>query len=87
MNPLFELIPAPARKWLYAIVSAAAFVFSVYQAAQGDWATFVASLVPALTGALAASNTNVPPKVDPIEDAVDGHATEPADPDEVPFPG
>ncbi len=72
MNPLFELIPAIWRKWLYAIVSAGAFVLSVHQAASGDWAAFAAAIIPALTGALAASNTAV--KVDDV-DGYDGHGT------------
>ena len=57
-NPLFDVIPAKARKYVYAVLALVALVFTVYQASNGDWVQFVAGLVAALTGATAASNTN-----------------------------
>jgi hypothetical protein len=59
MNPLYNALPATARKYLYAVLFVAALVFSLYQASQGDWLLFVGSLLTALTGLLASSNTDV----------------------------
>ena len=61
MNPLVDLIPAKYRKYVYAIATAAALIFGVWQASNGDWTVFAASLVTALTTGLATSNTNVKP--------------------------
>jgi hypothetical protein len=58
-NPLYEVIPASARKYVYALLSLAAIVVAGVQAFDGDWVAFAAYLVAALTGATAASNTNV----------------------------
>jgi hypothetical protein len=58
-NPLYEVIPAAARKYIYALLSLAAIVVAGVQAFGGDWLAFTAYLVAALTGATAASNTNV----------------------------
>jgi hypothetical protein len=58
-NPLFDVIPAKARKYVYAVLALAAIVFSAYQASNGDWAQLVGGLIVALTGATAASNTAV----------------------------
>jgi hypothetical protein len=58
-NPLYEVIPAAARKYVYAVLTLAAIVFSVYQAADGDWVKMANGLIVALIGATAASNTNV----------------------------
>lgn len=59
-NPLTELIPAKARKYVYGIVFLAAIVFSLYQASEGDWEIFVGGLITALVNALALSNTVSP---------------------------
>jgi hypothetical protein len=59
MNPLYEVLPAKARKYVYAVLSLAALVFSVYQASGGDWVLLVGGLITALTAATAASNTPV----------------------------
>ena len=56
-NPLYDVIPAVARKYVYAALSLAAIVFGASQAADGDWAQLVGSLIVALTTATAASNT------------------------------
>lgn len=58
MNPLYEVLPAKARKYVYAVLALAALVFGVYQASGGDWALFVGGLITSLTAATAASNTN-----------------------------
>lgn len=57
MNPLTDIIPAKARKYVYAVITLAALVWGVYEASGGDWKKFVGGLVVALTTATAASNT------------------------------
>lgn len=58
MNPLIDIIPAIARKYVYALLGLAALVWTVYQASEGDWRQFVGGLIVALTTATAASNTD-----------------------------
>jgi len=58
-NPLFDVIPAKARKYVYAVLALAAIVFAAYQVSDGDWVQLVGALIVALTGATAASNTAV----------------------------
>lgn len=58
-NPLYDVIPAKARKYVYAALALALIVFSVWQASAGDWDQFAGGLVIALIGATAASNTAV----------------------------
>lgn len=57
VNPLTDVLPAQARKVLYAILFVAALAFAAYQASEGDWLVFAGGLVTALLGATAASNT------------------------------
>lgn len=57
MNPLNDVIPAKARKYVYAIVTLAALVFGAWQAAGGDVEVFVGALIAALTSGLALANT------------------------------
>lgn len=57
---LKDLIPAKHRRRVYALVTLAAAVFGIYQASDGDWTTFVASVLTALTTGMATANT-VPP--------------------------
>lgn len=59
MNPLYEILPPAVRKYVYALASVALVVFALYQASDGDWVTFAAGLLTALTTATAASNTDV----------------------------
>lgn len=66
-NPLTELIPAKARKYVYGIVLLAALVFSAWQASQGDIEAFVGGLIAALVNGLALSNTPTPEKRRPAE--------------------
>ena len=58
-NPLYEVIPAGARKYVYAILSLAVLVLGVVQAFDGDWVKAAGALVAALISATAASNTDV----------------------------
>jgi len=55
-NPLTDVIPTRARKYVYALLSLAALVLAGYQATNGDWTQFAIYIVGALTGATAASN-------------------------------
>lgn len=72
-NPFTDLLPAAARRYVYAVAALALLVFSLWQASQGDWAAFVSSLLATLVPLLAASNTT-PQKVEqaPINEG-DGH--------------
>lgn len=56
-NPLTDLIPATARKYVYGVLVLVALAFTVWQAAGGNWTEFVGGLVVALVNAMAASNT------------------------------
>lgn len=56
-NPLYDVIPAKGRKYVYAALTLAALIVAGIQAFDGDWLAFAAYLVAALTGATAASNT------------------------------
>jgi hypothetical protein len=59
-NPLTDVLPAQARRVLYAIAFFAALVFALWQASEGNWAEFVGSLLSSLVPLLAASNTPAP---------------------------
>lgn len=77
MNPLTEIIPSPARKYVYAAVFVAGLILTGLQASEGDWLAFATYLVPTLSSAMAASNTNkASSEVDP-GDTVDGHDATP----------
>lgn len=56
-NPLYDIVPAPYRKKVYAVLALAALVFGIYQATEGDWTLFVAGVLTSLTTGTAASNT------------------------------
>jgi hypothetical protein len=72
-NPLTDLIPSRARKYVYGLAALAGLVFSLYQASEGDWETFAGSMFATLVPLLAASNTatNVPDAVDEVVDVAD----------------
>lgn len=57
-NPLQDIIPARHRRRVYALLALAAIAFGAYQASEGDWTLFVASVLTALTSGTAASNTS-----------------------------
>jgi len=59
-NPLIDVIPAAARRYVYAAVALAALLFGAYQASDGDWAEFVGAVIATLVSATAASNTGTP---------------------------
>jgi hypothetical protein len=57
MNPLFDIIPARARAYVYAAVALLMIAWGAWQAADGDWKVAVGALVTTLTAALAHANT------------------------------
>lgn len=64
VNPLSllaDVIPAKGRKYVYAVVATALFVYSVWEASNGDIRTFLVSLASTLVVALAAANTPAAP--------------------------
>lgn len=56
-NPLTDVLPAKARKILYAVLFVLALGFAAVQAADGDVWEAVAGVVTALYGAMATANT------------------------------
>lgn len=68
-NPLTELIPARARKYVYGIAALVGLVYGVYQASGGDWNQFIAALIATLVPLLAASNTVAPESDQALEAA------------------
>lgn len=56
MNPLHDALPPTVRRYVYAGGFVAGIAFSAWNAAQGDWLEFAASVVAGLTSALAGSN-------------------------------
>lgn len=57
---LTDLIPAKARKWVYALAALAALAYGAYQASNGDWKAAAASVLGSLVAELARANTNTP---------------------------
>lgn len=55
-NPLTDVLPPKARKYVYAALTLASIGLSVYKASHGDWAEFSAGLLTALGFGTAASN-------------------------------
>lgn len=72
-NPLLDVVPPKARKYVYAVVALAALVFGAWQVSQGDIQLFIGALVTALVTATAASNTATSSDL-PEENYLDGHA-------------
>jgi len=62
MNPLVNVLSPGVRKVLYALLFIAALVFSLFQAADGDWLVFAGSLITSLLGLVAASNASETPE-------------------------
>ena len=59
MNPLTEVLPAKARKVLYALLFVASHGYAAWQGSEGDWTTFTGAIITSLFSATAASNTAV----------------------------
>lgn len=69
-NPLLDVVPPKARKYVYAIVALLALVYGAWQVSGGNVDVFIGALVAALVSATAASNTSEPEYQD-----YDGHAS------------
>lgn len=65
MNALIDIIPAKARKYLYAILAAALAVYAIWQAVDGDWTQFSVALTTAVVNIMAAGNVALPPSSPP----------------------
>jgi hypothetical protein len=59
VNPLYDVLPQKVRKIVYAILFVALTVFTIVQAADGDWVKAIGGVLIALVGLLASSNTAV----------------------------
>ena len=55
-NPLTDVLPPKARKYVYAALTLGSMALSVYQASEGDWAQFAVGMLTALGFGTAASN-------------------------------
>jgi hypothetical protein len=60
MNPLFDVIPARARKYVYAAVALFMIGWGAYQAADGNWKVAVGALITTVVAGLAHANVEVP---------------------------
>lgn len=60
-NLLKDIVPARYRKAAYAVLTLALLVFTLFQAADGDWSQFTGSLLAALVTGTATANTNTAP--------------------------
>lgn len=79
-NPLFDVLPANVRKYVYALLALGALAFSIFQAVDGDWLQFVGGLLTALVGSTAASNTHPTPVSEPGDVAVTDDAVDETEP-------
>ena len=61
LSLLADVIPAKARKYVYAIVATALFVYGLWEVAAGDVKSFLIALGTAAVTALAAANTPAAP--------------------------
>lgn len=59
-NPLTDVLPPQARKYVYALLALAAIVLAAWQASGGDWLVFAGLVLGALGFTTAASNTSPP---------------------------
>lgn len=58
MGVFTDIIPAKARKYVYAAVALVALVVAAWQASDGNWDVAAGSLLASLVNALAHGNTN-----------------------------
>ena len=65
MNPLVDIIPAGARKYVYAVAALLGLIVTVWQASDGDWKTALVSLAGTALTTLAHANTTATPPDDP----------------------
>lgn len=57
-NPLADVLPAQARKIVYAIAFLALLVYTAFMGAEGNWLEAVGTLLASLVPLLAASNVS-----------------------------
>jgi len=67
-NALQEILPRKVRLWLYVLVSFVALVLGSYQASEGNWFLFIAGVVIALQGSLAATDVVGDPDLQDVRD-------------------
>lgn len=61
MDVLVDVIPAKARKYVYAALTLAAIVYGVWQASDGDWGKVIGATIVALINGMATANTQPVP--------------------------
>lgn len=61
-NPLVDVLPAKYRRYVYALATAAAFLYALWLASNGDWRRFVAAILASLVSGTAHANTPKTPK-------------------------
>ena len=59
-NPLTDVLPSKARKYIYALAFLALLLYSAWQGAEGDWDTAIGAFLTAFVPLMAASNTQPP---------------------------
>lgn len=59
-----NLLSARTRKIVYGVLSAALFVYGIFEASQGDWTQFAVSLVTSVVAEMARQNTNPDAEID-----------------------
>ena len=65
MGVLTDIIPARARKYVYAAATLAAIVYGIWQANDGDWGETIGATILALVNAMAVANTR-PEQTPPV---------------------
>lgn len=67
MDQLFQLVPAKARKYVYAAAMLLTLVWGAWQAADGDWGKALGALAGALVAQLARANVSAPDSTDELD--------------------
>jgi hypothetical protein len=58
MKPLIDIVSAKARKYIYAVLSAAVAVYGLWEASQGDWRAFGVAVATTVVALMATANTD-----------------------------
>ena len=61
MTELLKMVPAKYRQWTYAVLSAALFVWGLWEASNGDWKSLVLGVIGAVSSEMSRQNVTVPP--------------------------
>lgn len=59
-NPLTDVLPSKARKYIYALAFLGLLLYSAWQGAEGDWAEAIGAFLTAFVPLMAASNARPP---------------------------